>query len=95
MRGKIVGKANREDVMTDSCAPNRPASGLAPCCLQTVEAHGKNNTMMTCPVCEKIIKYFTDTTAFHNYRKFCISRKREFALEESKNYHLIAFDRPV
>jgi len=79
--------------MTDSSAPT--ALGLASCCLQTVEAHGKNNAMMTCPVCEKIIKYFTDAAAFRNYHKFCISRKREFAVEESKNYHLIAFDRPV
>ena len=81
--------------MTDNSAPTTPAKGLAQCCLKTVETHGKNNTMMTCPVCEKIIKYFTDASAFRNYHKFCISRRREFAIEESKNYHLIAFDRPV
>ncbi len=81
--------------MTDSTAPRAPIQGLAPCCLRTVEEHGKNNTMMTCSVCEKIIKYFTDAAAFRNYHKFCTSRNREFAVEENKNYHLIAFDRPV
>ena len=81
--------------MTDSLAHTTPAKGLAPCCLQTVSMHSKNNTMMTCSVCEKIIKCFTDATAFRNYHKFCLSRGREFNTEKNSNYHLIAFDRPV
>lgn len=78
--------------MTDNSAQTK---GLAQCCLKTVDLHGKNNTMMTCPVCEKIIKYFADAAAFRNYHKFCISKGRAFAVEESNSYHLIAFDRPI
>ena len=71
------------------------SSKLEDCCRRTVATHGKNNPMMTCPVCEKIIKCFTDTPAFHNYRKFCLSKGRKFAVEEQHNHHLIAFERPV
>ena len=78
--------------MTDNSAYT---TGLAECCLHTVAIHGKNNTMMTCPTCEKIIKSFRDTPAFRNYRQFCLSKGRKFAEAEETDCHLIAFDRPV
>lgn len=69
--------------------------GLAECCLRTVAVYGKNNPMMNCLWCKKIIKYFTDAPAFRNYRKFCISKRRKFAVAQHDDHCLIAFDRPT
>ena len=64
---------------------------LASCCSETIEIHARNNPMMVCPVCKKIIKCFPDERGQRNYITFCQSRNRDFVSTKYDDFFIVTF----
>ncbi len=81
---------------------NREPSRVAPesgedvpelfdCCKRTIHLHAKNNPMMVCAECKKIIKVFDNEKAYLNYQRFCASRHRRFLATSFQGARIITF----
>lgn len=64
---------------------------LLECCRRTIHMHAKNNPMMVCSECKKIIKVFDDEKSYKNYQRFCLSRHRKFLATTFAGQHVITF----
>ncbi|MBC7658288.1 MAG: hypothetical protein H7249_01120 [Chitinophagaceae bacterium] len=64
---------------------------LLECCRRTIQMHAKNNPMMVCSDCKKIIKVFNDDKSYKNYQRFCLSRHRRFLATQFAGQHVITF----
>jgi|GEM_PF-1348755 hypothetical protein len=64
---------------------------LLECCKRTIQMHAKNNPMMVCGECKKIIKVFDNEKAYRNYQRFCMSRHRRFLATHFMGRHVITF----
>ena len=64
---------------------------LEACCRETIDRHSAFNNMIVCSQCKQILKCFDDVKAFNNYLTFCISRRREIATSQYKNFYIISF----
>lgn len=64
---------------------------LLDCCRRTIQMHAKNNPMMVCSDCKKIIKVFDNEKAYKNYQRFCQSRHRRFLATQYAGRHVITF----
>lgn len=64
---------------------------LLECCKRTIGMHAKNNPMMVCGECKKIIKVFDNDTAYRNYQRFCASRHRRFLATRFGEQHVVIF----
>lgn len=67
------------------------APELFDCCKRTIHLHAKNNPMMVCADCKKIIKVFDNEKAFLNYQRFCASRHRRFLATSFQGTRIITF----
>lgn len=61
------------------------------CCRETVEELAKNNPIMVCQSCKRLIKCFQDLNAFRNYLIFCRSRSREVHASQHAGYYVAVF----
>lgn len=66
-------------------------SVLSTCCSETIRIHARNNPMMVCPQCKKIIKCFPDEGGHRNYVKFCKSRNRDFLTTKYEDFFVVIF----
>jgi hypothetical protein len=64
---------------------------LLDCCKRTIGMHAKNNPMMVCGECKKIIKVFDNDKAYRNYQRFCASRHRRFLATHFGDQHVVVF----
>lgn len=64
---------------------------LLECCKRTIAMHAKNNPMMVCSECKKIIKVFDNDKAYRNYQRFCASRHRRFLATHFAERHVVVF----
>ena len=64
---------------------------LLECCRRTIVMHAKNNPMMVCGECKKIIKVFDNEKAYRNYQRFCQSRHRRFLATNFSGQRVIVF----
>ena len=64
---------------------------LLECCRRTIHMHAKNNPMMVCSECKKIIKVFDNDKSYKNYQRFCLSRHRKFLATHYAGHHVITF----
>ena len=64
---------------------------LLECCRRTIVMHAKNNPMMVCGECKKIIKVFDNDKAYRNYQRFCQSRHRRFLATQFSGQRVIIF----
>ncbi len=64
---------------------------LLECCRRTIHMHAKNNPMMVCSECKKIIKVFDNEKSYKNYQRFCLSRHRRFLATSYAGQHVITF----
>ena len=64
---------------------------LLDCCRRTITMHAKNNPMMVCGECKKIIKVFDNDKAYRNYQRFCQSRHRRFLATHFSGQKVIIF----
>lgn len=64
---------------------------LLECCKRTIGMHAKNNPMMVCGDCKKIIKVFDNDKAYRNYQRFCASRHRRFLATFYLGQHVVVF----
>ena len=67
------------------------APELLECCRRTIQMHAKNNPMMVCSDCKKIIKVFDNEKAYRNYQRFCQSRHRRYLATSFLGRHVITF----
>lgn len=67
------------------------APELLECCRKTIQMHAKNNPMMVCSDCKKIIKVFDNEKAYRNYQRFCQSRHRRYLATSFLGRHVITF----
>ncbi len=81
-----------------NCEPSQlPLEGteeapqLLECCKRTINLHAKNNPMMVCAECKKIIKVFDNEKAYLNYQRFCMSRHRRFLATSFQGNRVITF----
>ncbi len=64
---------------------------LLECCKRTIAMHARNNPMMVCSDCKKIIKVFDNDKAYRNYQRFCASRHRRFLATHFGERHVVVF----
>ncbi|HYX32030.1 MAG: hypothetical protein M3Q07_17270 [Pseudobdellovibrionaceae bacterium] len=87
--GEVVNEGKVVRVAAPDLSDDPPE--LLECCKRTIGMHAKNNPMMVCGECKKIIKVFDNDKAYRNYQRFCASRHRRFLATPFGDQHVVIF----
>lgn len=87
--GEVVNDGKVVRVAAPDLGDDHPE--LLECCKRTIGMHAKNNPMMVCGECKKIIKVFDNDKAYRNYQRFCASRHRRFLATLFGDQHVVIF----
>ena len=66
---------------------------LSICCMKTIDELAINNPMLSCQTCSSLIKCFTDVNSYHNYIRFCSSKKRKIKTLRYKQYFVAIYNK--
>jgi hypothetical protein len=72
-----------------------PTEELAACCREVIAVLGRHNSMMACPLCKAIIKFFPNSEDLRHYLVFCEQKKRDVRLYPWGSGKIVTFTKFV